>query len=77
MCKNFVTTKIGKAVILSCQRIVNIHEIHTLVKLVQGSILWEEVFWKMNSSIGLFQLLQPQFKLITLQNSFNQERVSW
>ena len=44
MCKNFITTKIGKAVILSCQRIVNIHDIHTLVKLVQGSILWEEVF---------------------------------
>ena len=41
MCKNFITTKIEKAVILSCQRIVNVREIDTLVKLVQGSILWE------------------------------------
>ena len=75
MCKIFVTTKIEKAVILSCQRIVIIHEINALVKLVQESILWE-VFWKMNSFIGIFQLLQSQFKLITLQNSSNQERVS-
>ena len=41
MCKNFITAKIEKAVTLSCQRIVNVHEIDTLVKLVQGSILWE------------------------------------
>ena len=41
MCKNFATTKIKKAVILSCERIVNVHEIDTLVKLVPGSILWE------------------------------------
>ena len=35
MCKNFITTKIEKAVVLSYQRIVNLHEIDTLVKLVQ------------------------------------------
>ena len=34
MCKNVITTKIEKAVILSCQRIVNVHEIDTLVKLL-------------------------------------------
>ena len=39
MCKNFITTKIEKAVTLSCQRIVNVHD--SLAKLVQGSILWE------------------------------------
>ena len=41
MCKNFTTTKIGKAVIISCQRIVNVHGIDTLVKLIQENILWE------------------------------------
>ena len=41
ICKNFITTKIGKTVILSCQRIVNVHEIDTLPKLVKGNILWE------------------------------------
>ena len=72
MCKNFITTKIEKAVILPWQRIFDVHEIDTLVKPVQGSLLWE-MFWKMNSFKGLFQLLQPPFKLLTLQSSFNQE----
>ena len=39
MCKTFTSTNIEKAVILSCQRIDNVHD--SLAKLEQGSILWE------------------------------------
>ena len=61
MCKNLITTKIEKAVILSCQRIVNVHEIDTGTrKDPLGGVLKNELLYS-------FQLLQPQYKLVTLQ----------